>query len=64
MTSLELHEHLTPEQHERWINLPEHKYDAALEQVRFLIENGVPIIAAIVNVDKYVGKFNLDDVPF
>ena len=65
MTSLELHEYLTPEQHQRWMKMVENDYDLAVEQVYRLTISGASIYQAIKLVDElHLATMNLDSVPF
>ena len=65
MTSLELHEYLTPEQHQRWMRMGENEYDLAVEQVHRLAISGASICQAIKLVDElHLATMNLDSVPF
>lgn len=65
MTSLELHEHMTPEQHIRWMAMSDMVYDTSKLMVKKRVERGQNILEAIDTVDKsYVAIMNLDNVPF
>lgn len=65
MTSLELHEYLTPEQHERWMSLNDSDYQSLVNLVLELQSSGKSIIESVNLVDKaYQQHINLDDCPF
>jgi hypothetical protein len=65
MTSLELHEHMTPEQHKRWMSMPDEVYELSKKFVEKRVAVGQSVRQAIECVDEsYRENINLDDVPF
>lgn len=65
MTSLELHEYMTPEQHARWSAMPEDVYLRAKTAVDYMLLDGVGIHMAINMVDeRYSEYLDLKEIPF
>ena len=65
MTSLELHEYMTPEQHQRWMLMTEEVYFKAKEAIECMLSDGISIIEAVRVIDAlYTETINTKDVPF